>query len=234
MNVGAVQLYSSGSTRDPGVLRLELADLLVQRVDRLLGHAGAQRADDDRDRLVLGPGSAPPRPPRWARWRAACDGAVLVVVPPHAATRGGDDGEGRQDRRRASGCGPHRCLLSLILPTMGAACHLRLRRRSVVRRRAEPSSIVVRHPPRWLRRLAAVRPQPDRRVGREVAVRDVGTGQQDRPMGRQRHRGAGQVGDVHEVGPAREREDLRVGGDPRRAARPRGPGSARRMRSAAR
>ncbi len=45
-----------GLDRDPGVLVLELADLLVQGVDRFLGHAGAQGPDHDRDGLVLGGG----------------------------------------------------------------------------------------------------------------------------------------------------------------------------------
>ena len=41
VNVGAVQLYSSGCDRDPRVLGLELGDLEVQRVDCLLGGARA-------------------------------------------------------------------------------------------------------------------------------------------------------------------------------------------------
>ena len=52
VKVGAVQLYSSGSTVTQGYFGLELADLEVERVNRFLCGAGPQHADADRHRLL--------------------------------------------------------------------------------------------------------------------------------------------------------------------------------------
>ena len=214
-----------GLDGDPRVLGLELVDLLVQRVDRLLGHARAQRADDDRDGLLVARPGCGARAGRLGAAVAAVDGAVLAAgAAAGGKDGGGDDGERRQDRRRASDDGPHRVLSSPDPFTRWVA---RLAPSAAIRLgpgggTARRSAIVGGHPPRWLRRLVTVRAQPDRRVGRKVAVRDVRARQQDRPMGRQRQRGAGQVRDVDEVVAPREGEDVRRRRDPRRAGRPRG------------
>ena len=121
VNVGAVQLYSSGSTVIQGYLssnwpicsysastaswvtpgRRAPTTIVTGSCSAAGGRAGAGAGRRGRGRTRGGAGGG-----------AAAGGE-------HG---GGDDGEGRQDRRRASGRGPHRVLLSLSFPRWALAC----------------------------------------------------------------------------------------------------------------
>ena len=218
---------------DPGVLRLELADLQVQGVDRLLGRAGPQGADDDRR-----PARGRRRDRRWRRppgaGAAAADGAE-VAVDGRRPRRAWRRRRRRRDRRvprlggdlivddssRWSAPGPMIDRIAVPRPTAVVVHQLLL----------IPLPLSAGRPPGEARDPGGSTPS-HREAGARLERR---AGQQHR----RRRRGSAsaarrQVGDAHEPIAAREREHAVGRRQPARATRRRGPGSARRMRSAAR
>ena len=170
VNVGAVQLYSSGSTLIQGYFASNSLICRLRASTASWVAPGRRTPTVIDDRLVRGRRAT--RWPHWApRWPpAACWPPAMRGVGGAAARgddQGDDDGDGRHGATASVGSWTASSVLLSLLPTRGVLLHPPMSRRSCPPRALTASSIVVRQPPRWA-------PPRRRRSGRSQTVASGG------------------------------------------------------------